>query len=153
MTEKNIVEGGQNPNCRKALLKDVLLFLMHDFWAKLSSLTSHFLWNTSFSWPHAAEWSTWPLCCVWPCTHNITHTFRCGASHNPLTPACSPGRSWYPYHAQLWQSRLDSSLEDGGLGQRGGKRRRKGKKKKNTIFMKTLPLYPKSLTVYSWKPK
>lgn len=47
-----------------------------------------------------------------PCVtlHNTTHTFTCGAAHSLLSSACSPGRSWYPYHTQLLQSHLDFLL-------------------------------------------
>lgn len=64
-----------------------------------------------------------------PCVtlHNITHTFTCGAPHSLLSSACSPGRSWYPYHTQLLQSHLDFLLRMAAYSREGGEKKEEKK--------------------------
>lgn len=81
--------------------------------------------------------------------HSITDTFRCGAYHSLLSSACSPSRSWHPYHTQLSLSHWGFLFRIAGYGR--GKKKKEGEK--ILCLMKTLSLYLKALIIYPWKPK
>lgn len=59
--------------------------------------------------------------------HSITDTFRCGAYHSLLSSACSPSRSWHPYHTQLSLSHWGFLFRIAGYG-RGKKKKEREKK-------------------------